>query len=110
IQPPACIEIFPPPPDCYLVGRPRHAVAYICDNDLPNRPPVVRLVHPVDGQIFRAGADIPLAAAAFDEDGAIKQVEFFEGTNSLGVVTSASPGPDAPPGPFLPLYTLVWSN
>ncbi|HKS35560.1 MAG TPA: Calx-beta domain-containing protein, partial [Verrucomicrobiae bacterium] len=110
IQPPACIEIFPPPPDCYLVGRPRQAVAYICDNDLPNRPPMARLVHPVDGQVFRAGADITLAAAAWDHDGSIRQVEFFEGTNSLGVVTEPWPDPDLPTRLILPLYRLVWSN
>jgi len=110
IQPSACVEIFPPPPDCYLVGRPRHAVAYICDNDLPNRPPVARLVHPVDGQVFRAGADIILAAAAWDYNGSIKQVEFFEGTNSLGVATNPWPDPDLPTRLLLPLYRLVWSN
>lgn len=110
IQPPACLAIFPPPPDCYLAGRARQAVAYICDNDLPNRPPMARLVHPVDSQVFRAGADITLAAAAWDHDGSIKQVEFFEGTNSLGVTTQPWPDPDLPTRLLLPLYRLVWSN
>jgi len=107
---PGCIAIFPPPPDCYLVGRPRQAVAYICDNDLPNRPPMARLVHPVDGQVFRSGSDVTLAAAAWDHDGSIKQVEFFEGTNSLGAVTQPWLDPDLPTRLLLPLYRLVWSN
>src|SRR6266853_3024203 len=34
LQPPVCVQIFPPPPDCYLVGPSDHAVGYILDNDL----------------------------------------------------------------------------
>src|SRR5258708_8533880 len=45
IVPPVCAAIFPPPPDCYLVGRDSRAVAYIHDNDInTNPPPVVTIV------------------------------------------------------------------
>ncbi len=33
LQPPACIAIYPPPPECYIVGEPSHAGAVIIDND-----------------------------------------------------------------------------
>jgi len=104
---PLCIATFPPPPDCYTVGRASEARAVILDNDSPpNRPPVVRLVKPEDGDVFLAPADIRLAALARDFDGYVTQVEFFEGTNSLGVVSNNP----ALFSPVLPPFTMVWSN
>lgn len=88
VVPPACIEIFPPPPECYQVGPAREARAVILDNDPPeNRPPAVRLVRPPDGASFEQGTAIVLVAQANDPDGAdtVKQVEFFAGDRSLGV-------------------------
>jgi hypothetical protein len=107
IVPPVCIAIYPPPLDCYLVGRAHTARAVIRDNDTPpNRPPVVRLIKPEDGDVFRAPADIRLAALARDFDGYVTTVEFFEGTNSLGIVTN-HPTADSV---RCPPFTLVWSN
>lgn len=105
IEPP-CVGTFPPPPDCYSVGRSDSACAVILDNDSTNRPPAVRLVKPQDGDVFLAPANIRLAALARDFDGYVSTVEFFEGTNSLGVVSNnpvaLSPG--------FPPFTMVWSN
>ncbi len=84
---PVCIATFPPPPDCSLVGRQYIARAVILDNDPANQPPAIRLVHPADGDTFVAPADIRLVADARDRDGFVVSVEFFEGTNSLGIVT-----------------------
>ena len=107
IVPPICIAVYPPPPDCYLVGRPNAAKAVIHDNDVPpNRPPVVALVRPSDGSVFLAPADIRIVAEAFDYDGRVVAVEFFEGPNSLGVVTNGAPSPSNTRPPFF----LVWSN
>lgn len=39
---PVCVAIFPPPPQCYLLGIPREAVVYIDDNTLSR--PVVSIV------------------------------------------------------------------
>jgi hypothetical protein len=87
IVPVFCPAIWPPDPNCYFVGRHHRARAVIHDNDMPpNHPPEVKLIHPVNGQVFRAPADILLVAAAADFDGTVVQVEFFEGDNSLGVV------------------------
>jgi hypothetical protein len=116
LQAPACIDIFPPPRDCYLVGRSHEACAIIFDNDGPtNRPPYVRIVQPFEDQVFLAGADIRLTASARDIDGSVKSVEFFEGEHSLGVVTIPDPVPLIPCTPefcpeWVPQYSLMWSN
>lgn len=106
ILPPICIATDPPPPDCYIVGRHSAARAVIHDNDRPNRPPVVRLVRPEDGSVFLAPADIGLAAQARDFDGTVATVEFFEGTNSLGVVTNRHGALT----PNTPVFALKWTN
>jgi hypothetical protein len=106
LLPAICIDIFPPPPDCYLLGRERVARAVIHDNDRPNVPPVVALVRPEDGAVFRAPADITIVAAARDYDGRVVSVEFFEGTNSLGVVTHHPTTITNTRPPF----ALTWSN
>lgn len=104
---PVCIAVFPPPPDCYAVARSHSARAVIIDNDGPtNLPPVVRFIKPEDGDVFPMGSDITLAALAYDYDGWVWTVEFFEGTNSVGVVTNY---PTMDPLPNRPLM-LTWSN
>lgn len=80
---------------------------------LTNLPPKVRLVTPVDGATILGPTNILLTAAANDPDGTVASVEFFEGTNSLGIV----------PTPALAYvtncfgvftikepFTLTWSN
>ncbi|HWN96434.1 MAG TPA: Ig-like domain-containing protein [Methylomirabilota bacterium] len=108
LVPPVCIAIFPPPPDCYLVGRQDTARAVIRDNDSQptNRPPLVEIVRPLDGSVFLVPADIAIVAQARDFDGRVVRVEFFEGTNSLGTVSNniAALTPHRPP------LFLVWSN
>jgi Bacterial Ig domain/Calx-beta domain len=106
IEPP-CADEVPAPLDCYDVGRADTARAVIRDNDTPpNRPPLVRLVKPEDGDVFLAPADIRLVALARDFDGYVTTVEFFEGTNSLGIVTNYPTTNSV----YLPPFTLVWSN
>jgi len=106
VEPP-CDNDFALADGCYDVGRSHTARAAIRDNDTPpNRPPLVRLVKPEDGEVFRAPANIRLVALARDYDGYVATVEFFEGTNSLGVVTNA-PTVDLA---HLPLFSLGWSN
>lgn len=108
LEPPISIAIFPPPEGCYyLVGPNNRATAYIHDNDfvITNRPPVVRLVNPPDGAELAAGTPINLIADTRDSDGHVTSVEFFAGTNSLGIVTNRL-FILAPVHPF----SLVWSN
>jgi hypothetical protein len=85
VQPP-CVLGGVVTPDCYLVGRPGRAIAYIRDNDCPNRPPTVAIVSPANGSVFTAPVDLRLVAAAGDSDGWVTTVEFFDGDRSLGVV------------------------
>ncbi|WP_082026748.1 Ig-like domain-containing protein [Flammeovirga sp. OC4] len=54
-----------------------------------NELPTVSLVTADGNADYDLGATITFNATADDTDGTITQVEFFEGTNSLGVVTTA---------------------
>lgn len=106
LQPPICIAIYPPPPDCYLVGSPSRAVAYIHDNDVntSNVPPTVHIVTPENGATFSAPANIFIIANAIDVDDTVSTVEFFAGDKSLGLRTNLPVM--NPIGPF----TLTWTN
>jgi hypothetical protein len=61
-----------------------------------NGPPSVSITNPVNNAVFGAPANIAINASASD-DGSVAQVQFFQGSTSLGTVT-------APP------YNLTWSN
>ncbi len=60
-------------------------------------PPVISITNPVNNAIFSLGANIVLIATASDTGGIVTQVQFFQATNSLGIVTNSP-------------YTLVWTN
>jgi hypothetical protein len=122
LQPP-CVLSNAITPDCYLVGTPGRDIAYIRDNDAPNRPPTVAIVSPPNGSVFSAPLDLRLVAAAGDPDGWVTTVEFFDGTNSLGIVRNPLTVMDATPVRLPGLNTdvltdnsiarpfvLVWSN
>jgi len=64
---------------------------------LVNARPIISLTAPAPGSVYPAPASVSLTASASDLDGTVSQVEFFQGSTSLGVV-STSP------------YTLTWSN
>lgn len=62
-----------------------------------NNPPVVSLTNPGKGAIYLLPANITLQATASETNGTIARVEFWSGTNSLGIVTQSP-------------YSLTWSN
>jgi chitinase len=68
-----------------------------CGTTTPNVPPTVTLTAPANGATFSVGANITVSANASDSDGSIARVEFFRGSVSLGIDTSAP-------------YSAVWSN
>jgi hypothetical protein len=70
-----------------------------------NIPPVVRIQTPENGAMFPPSVNIPICAGAYDLDGFVSTVEFFSGTNSLGVKTN-NPISVGPMNPFC----LLWSN
>jgi hypothetical protein len=86
-----------------------------------NGPLTVRIVSPPDGSVFQAPVNIPLYAYAVESNGTVTTVEFFAGTNSLGLASpvTAVP-PPLPPGEVQPpilivvppnnYWELVWSN
>ncbi|MBI3880006.1 MAG: hypothetical protein HY301_08060 [Verrucomicrobia bacterium] len=96
----------------YSIGTPNSATVTIADGPPAgtNRPPVVSLVAPPNGAVFKTPADILLLATALDFDGTVNKVEFFSGTTSLGVATNnpliLTPVGASPISPF----HLVWTN
>src|SRR6266849_1292136 len=107
------LRLFPSPLlsliGVYQVGYPSNAVVTIADNDLPpgtNIPPVVRIGYPTNGTRFLAPAKIPIFAEAHDLDGIVTTVEFFEGTNSLGIATN-NPLVVSPINPFHIIWNYV---
>jgi hypothetical protein len=110
IEAPACIAIFPAPPDCYLVGPNNRAEAVILDDDQPtnNIPPSVRITAPPSESVFRSPARILIRAVTVDPDGYANSVEFFANSNKLGEVTILFI--QAPP-PGQPIYfEFDWQN
>jgi hypothetical protein len=68
-----------------------------------NAPPSVTLTGPAPGAVFTAPATITLTATASDADGSVVQVEFLQGSTTLGVVTAAPYSftwTDAPAGAY----------
>ncbi len=64
---------------------------------LVNIPPTVSMTAPATGLSFAAGGNVNLAADAGDPDGSITKVEFFTGSNSIGIDTTYP-------------YTFAWTN
>ncbi len=62
-----------------------------------NLPPSVELSSPFNGEVFQGGMTITVTASAWDADGEVTKVEFFDGTNKLG---------EAVRSPFI----FSWSN
>jgi len=69
----------------------------VCGTGGANQPPSVTLTAPTNGASFTAGSNIAVSANASDSDGTVSRVEFFRGTASLGVDTSAP-------------YAVTWAN
>jgi hypothetical protein len=63
----------------------------------PNAPPTVSITAPANGASYVAPASVVISANAADSNGTVTRVEFFQGTTSLGFVTS-------------PPYTVTWSG
>jgi hypothetical protein len=54
-----------------------------------NSPPTVSIINPTNNSTFVGGQNITLIADAFDPDGSVTNVQFFEGTNELAVIPEA---------------------
>lgn len=72
------------------------AVTVVISNPV-NKAPTVSITSPANNASFTAPATISVTANASDADGTISKVEFFNGTNSLGVDASSP-------------YAVSWTN
>jgi hypothetical protein len=79
-----------------------------------NFPPRVRIVRPEDGALILGPTNVTVCASAFDPNGTVASVEFFEGTNKLGVVTNPPVVWTTNHQGVFPIrqtaYCLTWSN
>ena len=80
-----------------------------------NLPPRVLITKPCNGATILGPTNINICATAFDPDGGtVTQVEFFEGTNSLGVVTNVPTLYITNKHGVFPIkntsYCLTWTN
>ncbi len=62
-----------------------------------NLPPSIQLTSPASGTVFSSPANITLSANAFDPDGSISKVEFYNGTTLIATRNQAP-------------YTIIWNN
>jgi hypothetical protein len=62
-----------------------------------NDAPSITITSPSDGATYEAPASITINATASDTDGSVTQVQFYQGSTSLGVDTSSP-------------YSVTWNN
>lgn len=83
------------------------------------KPPLVSLTSPTTGTTFTAGTNLALMAQVSDHDGAIKQVEFYQGNELIGVTTNLITGLTIGIGlggtnllsaGVTNFYSVVWTN
>ena len=72
-----------------------------------NAPPTVAIINPRDGDTFTAPVNILLMASVHDEDGLAAEatVDFFDGTDRIGIGQLTDPGP-----PHEALFRFYWTN
>lgn len=106
VLPPVCIEIFPPPADCYVVGRQNSADIVIRDNENPvnERPRIVIAAR--DTENLLAPAAVALEARTVDSDGFVRSVTFFANGRPIATVRGAGA---VPPGTEQS-FNLAWSD
>jgi len=97
----------------YQIGYPASAAVYITPDGVTNLPPYVNFYSPTNGQVFTSPGNINLVAFGSDPDGYVATMEFFAGTQSLGVVSNGViVDPPFPPGAGAGsrAFFLTWSN
>jgi hypothetical protein len=107
VEPPVCIAIAPPPPECYAIGARAEATAIIRESGA-NRPPVAAIIRPVSGSTLPVDKAVEIVAETRDPDGYVRRVEFFANDRKLGEV-----GMDflLPPQPNQPqVFTFAWNH
>jgi hypothetical protein len=95
LEPPPCLQIRPPPDNCYRIGPQGVAAITIVDDERAGiSPPEIAITAPPNGSVFRAPASIDIWVHATHKNGDIHYYEVFEGLRRLGAVSFAcDPGP-----------------
>ncbi|HXR07702.1 MAG TPA: Ig-like domain-containing protein [Candidatus Acidoferrum sp.] len=97
----------------YIIGYPDSATVAILPAGETNIPPFVTITSPANGSVFYTPVNIPLIAVAGDLDGYVTSVQFFAGTNSLGIASNwvvVDPLPGGGTPGLSRAFFLVWSN
>ncbi len=102
LQTPVCIAVFPPPPECYLLGVSTSAVVNIISAPPTNAvAPVVSLFSPINGATYPYGAGVLLGANASGTS-PVQRVEFFRSSILIGT-SWGQPASAAE-------WTYLWTN
>jgi hypothetical protein len=98
----------------YKIGSPSNATVYIAPAGVTDIPPAVSITSPTNGTSYPAPANVFLIAEASDQDGFVTGVEFFAGSNSIGITTNwVVVDPPVPSGDFVPgtrAFFFDWTN
>ena len=86
LEPPICIAIFPPRPQCYLIADPGAAKAVIRDFHAVGEP-TIEVSTPKEGQTFALDQPIEIQATAIDPRGYIAHVDFYADSEKIGEST-----------------------
>ncbi|HVY69315.1 MAG TPA: Ig-like domain-containing protein [Verrucomicrobiae bacterium] len=100
LQTPICPAIFPPPPECYVVGKSNEATVRITDNGPGVNPLTVKLTSPANGAKFVANSVIPLIAEALSPSGALVKTVAFRAGDKVLAITTNNPASGLSVNPF----------
>ncbi|HEX7859982.1 MAG TPA: Ig-like domain-containing protein [Verrucomicrobiae bacterium] len=84
----------------------RRATVSVLDND--TTPSTLTITEPQNGETFQQGQPITISAVAVDPLGHISRVEFYDGTNRIGVSEIVFIQQPAPGTPIQ--HSIAWSN
>jgi hypothetical protein len=71
----------------------------------------VRIISPPNAAAFRSPVNVPIYAYAHDSDGYVTSVEFFAGTNSLGLGSTVGYGTNHVPSSYYTnIFSITWTN
>jgi hypothetical protein len=78
-----------------------------------NLPPRVQIISPREDEVLLHPTNLDICASAYDPDGTVVSVQFFAGTNSLGLVPTLPTMYETDRFGIFPLkspYCVTWSN
>src|SRR6185369_803786 len=88
LEPPPCLQIQPPPDNCYRIGPQGEAAITIVDDERAgNSPPEIAITAPPNGSVFRAPASIDIWVHATHKNGDMYYYEIYEGVRRLASVS-----------------------